>query len=171
MPKSNQTQSPKPTLLDRVSPADADRLDSQYSRLLRVAGVVHTIRNAVESKDNEGQDHDLVAMFDSLCVVEEMLIDIAGQSEPPALLAREAATSNAKVEGQAIPPNPMCLAGDALGTMESAHSMMELINALDCNEGTSEFEIPVSGASSVARLREMVEDSIRYAAEAGGRKP
>jgi hypothetical protein len=43
--------------------------------------------------------------------------------------------------------------------------MMELINALDCNEGTSQFEMPASGVSAVARLREMVQDSIRYAAD------
>jgi hypothetical protein len=69
----------------------AERLHKQYSRLLQVASVVHTIRNVVDSKDNEGQDDDMVAIFDSLCVVEEMLTDIAEQMEPPFMLAREVA--------------------------------------------------------------------------------
>jgi hypothetical protein len=78
----------------RTDPATkvvAERLDAQYARLLQAASVVHTIRNAVELKDNEGQDNDLVAMFSTLCVVEEMLTDIAGQLEPPFMLRQEVA--------------------------------------------------------------------------------
>jgi hypothetical protein len=75
--------------------------------------------------------------------------------------------SNAEVQGRVIPTNPMCHAGNALCTLENAHSMMELINALDCNEGTSQFEMPASGISTLALLRKMVQDSIRYAADVG----
>jgi hypothetical protein len=75
--------------------------------------------------------------------------------------------ANAEVEGPVIPTNPMCHAGDTFATLENAHIMMELINALDCNEGTSQFEMPVSGISSLGLLRKMVQDSIRYAADVG----
>jgi hypothetical protein len=64
-----------------------------------------------------------------------------------------------------VPANPLCRADDALGTLYGAHAMMELIEALDCNEGTSQFEMPETGRGSVARLRTLVQDSIKYAAD------
>jgi hypothetical protein len=68
--------------------------------------------------------------------------------------------------GMAIPPNRLC-ATDRTVTLENAHSVMELVNALHCNEGTSRFEMPVSGISTLALLRKMVQDSIRYATDVG----
>ena len=65
----------------------------------------------------------------------------------------------------AIPANPLCIEDDALDTLYTAHAMMELIDALDCNEGTSEFEMPKSGSGSVASLRKLVLDSMQYAAD------
>ncbi len=67
----------------------------------------------------------------------------------------------------AIPANPLCIEDDALDTLYTAHAMMELIDALDCNEGTSEFEMPKSGSGSVASLRKLVLDSMQYAADLG----
>jgi hypothetical protein len=64
----------------------------------------------------------------------------------------------------AIPANPMCV-DDPFVTLNSAHALMELVIALDCDGGASQFEMPASIDVTLSHLRELVRDSIKYAEE------
>ena len=65
----------------------------------------------------------------------------------------------------AIPANPLCHADAPIVTLNSAHAMMELIVALNCDDGASQFEMPESINVTLAHMRELVRDSIKYAEE------
>lgn len=69
----------------------ADRLDKQYGRIFQVIGIVHTLKMAVHGKDESGEDDDLGAMWSSLDLAQDMLLDIADQIEMPSLLKPEVA--------------------------------------------------------------------------------
>jgi hypothetical protein len=64
-----------------------------------------------------------------------------------------------------VPVNRFCDVGDAFTTLQSANMVLELITALDRDGGASEFEMPVSGPATIAYLRDMIQDSIKYASE------
>jgi hypothetical protein len=71
----------------------------------------------------------------------------------------------------AIPANPMCHADAPDVTLNSAHAMMELIIALNCDDGASEFEMPESINVTLgphARLGEGL-DQVRGEGVAAGR--
>jgi hypothetical protein len=143
------------------------RLDEQYHRIFQVQG---TIETAMKALDAEVDDDKFTSVFSALALATQTLTDIAHKIEPATVLKEATAAERASAGEQMgtaelIPTNPLCYADDARGTLENAHTMMELINALDCNEGTSEFEMPVSGPATLGLLRKMVQDSIRYAAD------
>lgn len=149
--------------------AVAERLDEQYHRIFQVQGSIET---AMKALDAEVEDNKFTSVFSALALATQTLTDIANQIEPPTILKNLSAADNAKPatappDAVLIPANPLCCADDALGTIYNAHNIMELIDALDCNEGTSEFEMPNSGRSSIALLRTLVLDSMQYAADLG----
>jgi Lar family restriction alleviation protein len=78
---------------------------------------------------------------------------------------RRSAGGKAKSKTVTAPPNPMCFADAPDVTLNSAHAMMELICALDCNFGTSQFDPPESIDITLAHMREMVRDAIKFAEE------
>ena len=59
----------------------ADRLDEQRRRIYQAAGSVQTVMKAIDALDDEGMDHDMVALWSSLSLVRDTLKDIAGQLE------------------------------------------------------------------------------------------
>jgi hypothetical protein len=123
------------TLLNSVSAPNRERLEQIHSRCLALGAAADKDLGREAAAELAGFVYELIQMP----------------------IARKAIAE--------IPANPLCVAEDALGTLHSAHAMMELVEALDCNEGTSQLEMPETGRGSVARLRTLVQDSIKYAAD------
>jgi hypothetical protein len=93
--EANSTLKKRPNDADGVArvaldKALTDRLDKQYGRIFEVVNLVHTIKMAVDGKNESGEDDDFVAMWSSLHFIQDMLLDIADQLARLKLLKPEA---------------------------------------------------------------------------------
>jgi hypothetical protein len=133
--------------------ADGSKPESTpiYDKLVSEVATLECVHATLDALDEGGLVGSAeVTLLQSIERLQEIVNDIS---------------NIAMLSPKQLPPNRLCCADDPEVTLDSANRMMELINALDCNEGTSEFEMPESGASSLARLREMVQDALQHAAD------
>jgi DNA-directed RNA polymerase specialized sigma54-like protein len=69
----------------------AEHLLTQQHRIYQAANSVQIAMKAIDSMDEEGTNRDLVALWGALSLIKEILTDIAGEIELPAVLNQEVA--------------------------------------------------------------------------------